>query len=357
MRETESITAVELSPEPEVTPADQELAAATLVPELTPDADVFNPPAEQPEVKLPLPEPLPVQDASASGILLHYEESDDDWFVLRPRSVIHPLDEVAVPRPFESTFTIGEGGKAAEVILRGGSRVKSLGSTDGGRFGFEIRQGQLVIRLKDTAPVDEPVTMQIVVRNDAYAVELVEPGTVMGIEVQPVLPTGEGDLRGATEYNGGFAVIEGAAVVTLGDGEPVPLQPAAGLLAFSPYPDAPPPHAEPLTSLPNWITLQGSSPTPILRRYATLYQDEFNEGQPISRSIRPVVKDRRPPLSELATQTLALAGSYPGLVDALSSTHEESRAGGHFRPGGLAAASSRSRRQAKARTAESFSRG
>jgi len=76
---------------------------------------------------------------------------------------------------------------------------------------------------------------------------------------------------------------------------------------------------------PSWLTLEASSVSAIVRRYAALYEDEFTTDQPISQSIRPVVKDRRPPLSELAAQTLSIASSYPGLIDALESAHEESR--------------------------------
>jgi hypothetical protein len=211
------------------------------------------------------------------------------------------------------------------VILRGGTRVTSLGSTGDGRFGFEILQGQLIVRRKDTAPADEPVSMQIVARGQTCAVQLLEPGTTVGIEVIPLLPTGEGDDRGAKWCNGGIAVTAGAATVTVGEQEPVDLSPEVGWLKFATGPAGPPQEPHPLVSLPNWLDLEAPSASAIVRRYAALYEDEFTQDQPIAQSIRPVIKDRRPPLSELATQTLALTGGYPGLVDALSAPHEESR--------------------------------
>jgi hypothetical protein len=140
----------------------------------------------------------------------------------------------------------------------------------------------------------------------------------------PLLPTGPGDDRGATQYGGGIALVRGLASVRIGEQETT-LEPAMGLLRFSPSADAPSAEPQPLDSLPDWLKLETDSTSAIVRRYAALFEDEFIQDQPVSQSIRPVVKDRRPPLSELATQTLALTGSYHGLVDGLSAPHEESR--------------------------------
>jgi len=250
---------------------------------------------------------------------------EEGWYPLRPRSLIHPEEEVAAPRPFDATFAVGENGSVAEIILRGGTRVESLGSTEDGRFGFEIVQGQMIVRRKDSAPADEPVSVRIVARDQICAIQLLEPGTIVGIEVIPLLPTGEGDDRGARWCDGGIAVTAGAAMVSIDGEESVLLDPARGWLKFVTGPDAPPEQPQPLVSLPNWLDLEAPSASAIVRRYAALYENEFTQDQPIAQSIRPVVKDRRPPLSELATLTLALTGSPPGLVDALNAAHEESR--------------------------------
>jgi hypothetical protein len=322
----DEVPKVTLTPDTDAqAPADDIPVAAVIpAPEVTPHPDAFDPPPDVP-AKPPLPEPYAVQDASSSGVLLHFRTMEQGWYPLRPRSLIHPQEDVAAPRPFDATFTVGESGRVAEIILRGGTRVTSLGSTDDGRFGFDIVQGQMIVRRKESAPADEPVSMRIVAREQTYAIQLLEPGTIVGIEVIPLLPTGAGDDRGARWCDGGIAVTAGAATVTVGDQEPVNLNPAIGWLKFVTGPDAPPPQPQPLVSLANWLNLEAPSASAIVRRYAALYENEFTQDQPIARSIRPVVKDRRPPLSELATQTLALTGGYPGLVDALSAPHEESR--------------------------------
>src|SRR5690606_35041804 len=134
-------------------------------------------------VRPPLPEPYAVQDASPSGVMLHLRPMEEGWYPRRPRSLIHPEEEVAAPRPFDATCAVGENGSVAEIILRGGTRVESLGSTEDGRFGFEIVQGQMIVRRKDSAPADEPVSVRIVARDQICAIQLLEPGTIVGIEV------------------------------------------------------------------------------------------------------------------------------------------------------------------------------
>lgn len=322
----EEVPKVTLLPEPdaEVPADDSAVAAATPAPEVMPQPDAFESPADVPG-EVPLPEAYAVQDTSSSGVMLHFRPMEQGWYPLRPRSLIHPQEEVAAPKPFDATLAVGESGSVAEIILRGGTHVTSLGSTDDGRFGFEIVQGQMIIRRKDSAPADEAMNMRIIARDHSYAIQLLEPGTIVGIEAIPLLPTGEGDDRGARWCDGGIAVTAGAATVTVDEQEPVDLNPAIGWLKFATGPDGPPEQPHPLVSLPNWLNLEAPSASAIVRRYAALYEDEFTPEQPIAQSIRPVVKDRRPPLSELATQTLALSGGYPGLVDALSAPHEESR--------------------------------
>jgi hypothetical protein len=102
------------------------------------------------------------------------------------------------------------------------------------------------------------------------------------------------------------------------------LPPDQGSIAFSAKPDEPGIAAQAVTSRPDWM-LEGAATAPLVRQTATRFEREFLPDQPISQSIRPVVKDRQPRISELATKTLALTGSLPGLIDALSAPHEESR--------------------------------
>ena len=294
--------------------------------DVTPEPDAFQPPIPVQEEPVVLAEPYPVQDGSSTGVLLRHHSPDEGWFVMARGSAIPPEEEILAPVPFDATLSVGDGGVIADVTLRAGTRVRSLGSTEDGRFGFEINQGRVVIHRQDSGPADEPVTLRVRIRKDDYKLDLLQPGTTVGVEVIPVLPTAKGDLSGATSYNGGFALISGAGRLTSGDGRlAVDLLPDAGWLEFFTTAEAVPAQPEPLDAAPEWLNLQGSTAPWSARKYDALYEDEFIADQPISQSIRPVVKDRRAPLAELATQTLALAGSYPGLVDALSSPHEESR--------------------------------
>ena len=320
---TAVIPEVAVTPLPEDPPDEPAVAATTT--EVTPEPDAFKPPipTEEPIV---LAEPLPVKDSSTGGVLLLHQPAEEEWFVLPRDSSIPPDAEILAPNPFDATLAVGDNGSVAEVTLRAGTRVRSLGSTEDGPFGFEITQGRLIVRRQDSTPEQGAVSLRVAVRDDVYQLELLQPGTTVGVEVIPVLPSGEGDLTGATAYNGGFALVSGAGRLSTGDGRlAVDLHLDAGWLEFYPGEEAAPAQPEPLGTAPEWLNPQASTAPWSIRKYDATYEGEFVADQPISQSIRPVVKDRRPPVAELATRTLALAGSYPGLVDALSSPHEESR--------------------------------
>src|SRR5690606_7435834 len=83
----QEVPKVTLTPEPDAQPPmdDAAMAAATPEPEVTPQPDAFEPLPEVP-AKPPLPEPYAVQDASPSGVMLHFRAMDEGWYPLRPRS-------------------------------------------------------------------------------------------------------------------------------------------------------------------------------------------------------------------------------------------------------------------------------
>jgi hypothetical protein len=304
-----------------------ERPVASAPPEIVPDAQAFEPPAASVPVGPPLPEPFQVQYLSAEGILLHFQAGDQQWTVMPRRALVFPQEEVACPLPFECQFAVSDMTGVCDLMLRGGTRIRSLGSDQDSRMGIEIDRGQVVLHRGTQHAGGAGATVRLKIRSGDWRLELLEPETLIGIEVMPLTPTAEGDTTGNTRCQGGLALVSGAARLTdRQTGEVVELRPDRGLLSFSQDPGlafflAP----EPLPERPDWIVAGETIRSVITRRYAALYEKEFLVDQPISQSIRPVVKDRRPQLSELAVQTLSLAGELSGLVDGLSAPHEEAR--------------------------------
>ncbi len=269
-----------------------------------------------------LPQPLQVQYVSSEGVLLHLPPDAPMWAVLPRRSLIYPGEEVASPQPFDSHLVVSSG--ELEVLLRGGSRVTSLGSTPDTRFGLEVNRGRVVVQLTMDPSANIGV-MSLRVRGQRWFVELLEAGTVFGIEVTPLPPVTEDDQRGAGACEGGVFVVRGSARLTRTDGQAVhELGRGAEWLPWS-FTEGQPAVASALQAFPEWTDLQAGGPSAVQRRYLTLYEKEFVPDATVEDSIAPVVKDRQPRLAELAAQTMALTDNVSGLVSGLSSEHEEVR--------------------------------
>jgi hypothetical protein len=289
-----------------------------------PAADSLEPPQALPKPPPLLPDSYEVQYVNADGAFLHHDAEAEQWSVMPRRSLIFVGEEIASPEPFDSRLTVSDDTLVVEVILRGGTRLRLLEPTVESRLGFEIDQGRVLIVRRESEAA-RPLPLRLKIRNDQWLCEFSEPQTVIGVEVVPVPPSGVEDMTGRSEYTGGITLAAGSARLTdTATGQAFELHPEQGSLAFSAHPDAPGIAAEATLSRPDWM-LEGAATAPLVRQTATRYEREFLPDQPISQSIRPVVKDRQPRISELATKTLALTGSLPGLIDALSASHEESR--------------------------------
>ncbi|MBX3436319.1 MAG: hypothetical protein KF861_02430 [Planctomycetaceae bacterium] len=282
-----------------------------------------NPSAVEPAA--PLLQPFQIQEDGRDGVVLRHDATNSQWTVLPRRSLLFPGEEVAAPAPFEGRFTISDRDVVCDVLLRSGARIRWLAPDAQTRGGIEIDRGRVLLSRRPTDAGEASLRMAIQIRNDLWLCDLLDPNTVIAVEVIPVLPQSVGDLTGQSQYSGSLWLASGSARLTnQSTDEAVELTSGRGLLTFSPAPHATALEPSSSSTLPDWI-LSGGNEGSLARNLANKYAKEFSPDQPVSASIRPVVKDKLPRMSELATATLALTDHVPGLVDALSAPHEESR--------------------------------
>ncbi len=81
-----------------------------------------------------------------------------------------------------------------------------------------------------------------------------------------------------------------------------------------------------LLSVPEWLATDDLRNTAIRRRYATLFEKEFDPALPVESVLPTVVLNPPPGISQLAAECLGLIEHVPGLVKALAlSEYEEAR--------------------------------
>jgi hypothetical protein len=337
-------------------PAAQESGAKTITQESPPPGTVASgPTSESAAVNEPAPE---VRLEPNTGILLGYDSDRGEWFavsaplltlpqgnptsepakggvkVAPPKSKVAPplpmgaekrADQLASPDPFESTLDIGKG--KCRVTILGGTSVQLLGPNRIASFGFELRQGRLVMRSSSAKGSFEPLKVAIAVRDEIWKLEFLRPDTRCGIEIFPAFPTRPGETVKEVGYRGRLLVASGELKFiepagrqrTLAAGRGISLTPQDRAVAMDTLADEGMPFKE-----ESWLSPEKRRLPAVLTKLAHDYQKEFLPGQPISLSISTTSKDDRPKIAELAAETLALVGLYQPLVEVLAEVpHEE----------------------------------
>lgn len=305
-------------------------AAATVEP--APPATPDEPARVEPQpaaVEQPVPaHAIPVANlprvmyTSVQGVLLQYQEENNDWGVLPRRALLHPGDWVASPEPFFSELTVGSG--ELKVMLNGGAVAQSLAPTKEVPLGIGVDRGRVGFYRPGGADAPaEPQMFGIRVGSHTAQLTLLEPETLCGIEVILRQPRGEPEEWSPPGIDGGLFVVSGSAALTLETGEQIVLSRDNGWL---PWPEEGAPwEPGPLLSTPQWLTPEGPQLPSVLTTYANLFERVFPSDQPVSLSVPAVVKDRRAQMSKYAVLTLSLTQNIPQLLRALSAEHDEAR--------------------------------
>lgn len=278
----------------------------------------------------------PIQYISGEGVLVHWDGKEKDWLLVPHRAMLFAGERVAAPAPFDSELDVGQG--RCRVTLLGGTSVTLLPPSEAGAFGFDVQRGRIVIAQAkaDKPPADrgdaESVVLSVRVRDETWKVELMTPETVCGIEIVPAEPEAFEQPPRPDPYTGGLYVRSGSVRLFDGKGD---VRVIAADAVGEPWTSLTPSDRKPVEerpasasrpeALPDWLDLESDRMPMIMRRYARFYENELELMQPLSLNVPPIVKDRRPKVSEMAVLTLAVTESYPHLVEALNAEHEEAR--------------------------------
>ncbi|HID23802.1 MAG TPA: hypothetical protein EYP14_15590 [Planctomycetaceae bacterium] len=270
-----------------------------------------------------------VEYISPTGVLLHYDADTNAWEMMPHRSMLRAGDELASPEPFVNQLRVEKG--RLHISLLGGTRLQLVAPTKNAPLGLKISEGRLVLQRKlagDPQAVVARVVLALYVHGETWRLELVEPGTVCGVEIIRRTPEQFEQPPGPSAYLGGLYVVEGT--VRFADGtHPEQVIQAKDWISLAPQERANLAQADtrpPLFAIPEWLQAKGGYVTPTQRRYATLFEKEFHPDESVLLALPTVVKSPRPGLSELAVKCLALIEAHESLVQALAEVpHEEAR--------------------------------
>jgi hypothetical protein len=293
-----------------------------------PDADTEK--AKKGDAPETEPVPAVVKPAiytSSEGITLNYLRSQQGWYVLPRRALVHPGDQLAVPDPFEGSFEFEEG--RGLITLQGRTALRWLDPTEAAPTSIELRRGQVALRATTVGGPDQaPLRVGMIISGESWLFEL-QPGTTVGIDFVPVEPTGfERDpVKG--DYSGGIYVAAGNATIVDPYGRGTGFS-GRGWLKFpvrAPASDGaekPPASNPPLITLPKWMGQ--TTPLSAERQAARIFEKKFKLDEPVELSLPALADDPNAIMARMATDCLGLIEAYRALVNVLQrSRHDESR--------------------------------
>ncbi|MBW3540196.1 MAG: hypothetical protein KY476_07995 [Planctomycetes bacterium] len=312
------------------TPAGAEVAANAARPmEPVPEPDPAAAPG-QPAAGVPA-NAVELHYVSRSGVLLHSEPGSDAWSILPYRSVVRPGERLAAPEPFDAELS--PAGSASRMMLLGdlrttgsdpgwaGTRVEILPPGQAAALGFRIDRGGLVIeRTEDDV---QPLVVAVAASDITWRLELLEPGTRLGLVLRLTLPDQPGQDLSAKPYEGQLIVASGQVQISAGEWSR--LVPQGSWLNLTPQ-ERENAVVSPVTVLPPWLDPDAPPPTLSARQAAALYEDLLDE-QALAGNLRVAAREKRPRVSELAVKTQALLELYQALATELANTDmkEEAR--------------------------------
>ncbi len=276
-----------------------------------------------------------LQYISNSGLLLRHDKKKDGWYVMPRRAMIHPGETIASPQPFASSIKVGD--DLCQMTILGQTTLSSLPSTKTTSWGVSLLEGRLLIQAEQEKEAFPPegIMLKLASHQDHWQLKLTAPKTVCGIEIILPQPMGTENKPSSTLYRAQLYVSSGSIQLTdskgktmnVASGFSIPLVKDFSVKVQPPENKKGAANNTPLLiTLPEWLGFNKTTPSSTRRKYATLFEKEFDVDHSVALNVPPIVSNSRPKISELAVQCLALTRNVPAMVQALAqSEHEEAR--------------------------------
>ncbi|MDA1014766.1 MAG: hypothetical protein O3A00_09985 [Planctomycetota bacterium] len=267
----------------------------------------------------------PLSYKSTTGVVVRQDANGQRWSMLARRSLVFVNEPIVVPEPFDGEF--GRTEAAVRMRILSGSRFHSVGLDAMSQLGIHLDQGRVLLSAVEPASGEySPAVVKCVIGQDEWYIELSSKDSVCGIQVLPRLPEQIGEAFGADSYAGRVLVQAGSVRVTMVNMQPVEILANQQFVLRLPHMAAVAVRLTEPPLMPLWLTPGAGTETSTQRRYAALFEKEFDPAESVEFSIAPLIDDARPRIAEMAVKCLALTENIPALVQALASEHEESRA-------------------------------
>jgi hypothetical protein len=300
--------------------AGDEPADAALVAKVKPAPVEDKPPTPEPPAEgaaPPVRPPATVQAVSTEGILLTFRPDEKRWYVVPRQSELKLGAWLACPEPFESVLEFDHG--AFRATLLGGTVAELLPPTETTSAGLRLLSGRVI--LQTTRKDDARWSLGFAIGPRQGVLEFQPGETLCGIEFLLGEPTGFEQPVPVTSRREGMYVLSGGVTWTPDD------QPARGAnkrVYLALISDQPPLNfGPPAGSTPEWLDPQRRKVGSVLRRFALLFEKEFELNEPIDSSMLALIRDSRPKISELAVRCLALTDNPMALVQALAQANND----------------------------------
>ncbi|NQV27971.1 MAG: hypothetical protein HQ518_26780 [Rhodopirellula sp.] len=291
-------------------------APSTTVPLTTPTSPAAGVTAE-PEASVISTVPAPeVLYTSREGVLA--QKTDEGWVMMPHRTIIRAGDRVASLEPFSALLEISSLNLVVE--LQGGSVVEFLGATKDEQVSLKLLTGRISVQRRSAETNTEPVVVGLYLLDEPCRLTLHTPNVLCGAELTAAEANAYEKELGENRYTGNLFIVNGrvsfagkiAGDVDLTGPSWFPLTPL-DRRAMSETSNHPP-----LLTVPEWLDPAASRISSTERRYASRFQNEIDEEQPLRNSIPSIVKSKIPSISELAVKTMATIDMHDQLVQVLA---------------------------------------
>ena len=290
-------------------------APSTTVALTTPAAipGTASPPETVVTPTVPAPELL---YTSREGVLAR--KTDEGWLTMPRRTAIRVGDRIASLEPFSAVLEISSLDLLIE--LKGESVIEYLGATEDEQVSFQLLSGRISLQRRSPDSKTEPVVVGLRLLDEPCRVTIQSQTALCGAELTMAEANAYEKELGEDRYTGGLFVVNGrvkfvgklAGDVALTGPSWFPLTPV-DRRAMAESGEQPP-----LLTVPEWLDASGSRISSTQRRYASRFENEIDEEQPLMDSIPSIVKSNIPAISELAVKTMVTTEMYDKLVQVLA---------------------------------------